>query len=85
MEALGIPRVDGGSVESDHRKIWQVFADNFYLFRGTPSGAWLTAELVDVFGISQKLDGDSAQDDLRSDRRKTGAAGIPSARSFRTV
>ena len=62
MEALGIPRVDGGSVESDHRKIWQVFAENFYLFRGTPSGAWLTTELVDVFGISQKLNGDSAQE-----------------------
>lgn len=61
MEALGVPRVDGGPIESDHRKIWQVFADNFYLFRGTPSGAWLTAELVDVFGISQKLDGASAQ------------------------
>jgi len=62
MEALGIPRVDGGPVETDHRKIWQVFAENFYLFRGTPSGAWLTEELVDVFGVTRKLDGNSAQD-----------------------
>lgn len=62
MESLGIPRKDGGPVETDHRKIWQIFAENFYLFRGTPSGAWLTAELVDVFDISQKLDGDSAQE-----------------------
>jgi glucuronate isomerase len=62
LESLGIPRVDGGPVETDHRKIWQVFAENFYLFRGTPSGAWLTSELVEVFGISQKLNGATAQE-----------------------
>ncbi len=61
MESLGIPRVDGGPVETDHRKIWQIFAENFYLFRGTPSGAWLTEELINVFGVTQKLNGDSAQ------------------------
>lgn len=61
LEALGIRRVDGGPVETDHRKIWQIFADNFYLFRGTPSGAWLTEELVQVFGITQKLNRDSGQ------------------------
>ncbi len=32
MESLGVPRVDGGPVEQDHRKIWQTFADHFYLF-----------------------------------------------------
>src|ERR1700694_2493768 len=31
LEALGIPRSDGGPVETDHRKIWQRFADNFCL------------------------------------------------------
>ncbi len=62
MEKLGIPRQDGGPVESDHRKIWQIFAENFYLFRGTPTGMWLTHELHDVFGIEDKLTGESAQD-----------------------
>ncbi len=61
MESLGVPRHDGGPVEQDHRHIWQTFADNFYLFRGTPSGAWLTQELVEVFGIDQKPTGDTAQ------------------------
>jgi glucuronate isomerase len=61
LEALGIPRRDGGVVESDHRKIWQTFADHFYLFRGTPSGVWLVDELVRVFGIQQKLTGATAQ------------------------
>jgi len=61
LDALGIPRADGGSVEADHRKIWQAFADHFYLFRGTPSGVWLAHELYEVFGIGQKLNGASAQ------------------------
>lgn len=61
LEALGVPRVDGGPVETDHRKIWQLFAENFYLFRGTPTGAWLAHELHEVFGVRQKLCGDTAQ------------------------
>jgi len=61
LESLGIPRVDGGAAEADHRKIWQTFAENFYLFRGTPSGAWLAHELYEVFGIKQKLNGATAQ------------------------
>jgi glucuronate isomerase len=61
LESLGVPRVDGGPVEQDHRRIWQIFADHFYLFRGTPSGIWLTHELIEVFGVEQKLDGETAQ------------------------
>jgi glucuronate isomerase len=61
MESLGLPRVDGGAVETDHRKIWQIFADNFHLFRGTPTGMWLAHELNDVFGVDEKLNGESAQ------------------------
>lgn len=61
LEDLGIPRVDGGPVETDHRKIWQTFAEHYYLFRGTPTGLWLDQELAEVFGITGRLDGDSAQ------------------------
>ena len=61
LEALGIQPLDGSSVETDHRKIWQIFADNFYLFRGTPTGMWLQDELIDVFGIDQKLNSTNAQ------------------------
>jgi len=62
LEKLGVPRRDGGEVERDHRKIWQIFAENFYLFRGTPTGMWLTHELYSVFGIEEKLTAESAQD-----------------------
>jgi len=55
LESLGVPRVDGGAVETDHRKIWKLFCENFHLFRGTPSGIWLAHELSEVFGITEKL------------------------------
>src|SRR5688572_29625629 len=35
LEHLGLPRRAGHPTERDHRKIWQTFAENFYLFRGT--------------------------------------------------
>ena len=61
MADLAVPRQDGGVVESDHRQAWQLFADNFYLFQGTPTGIWLTDELVNVFGVSDKLNAKNAQ------------------------
>ena len=61
MEDLGVPTVDGTPVETDHRKIWQRFAEHFYLFRGTPTGLWLTDTLINLFGIEEPLNGDSAQ------------------------
>ena len=61
LEELGIPTIDGSPVENDRRKIWQIFADNFYLYSGTPTGAWLTQEFEEVFGIDEKLTGENAQ------------------------
>jgi len=60
LESLGIPTVDGTAVEKDHRKVWQIFADNFHLFAGTPSGVWLSHELAEVFGVSEKLSSKNA-------------------------
>jgi glucuronate isomerase len=50
---LGVPRLDGGPVEADSRKIWRTFCENWKLFRGTPSRYWLEHELVEVFGVDQ--------------------------------
>src|SRR5690606_28895546 len=60
LESLGIPRRDGGPVESDPRRIWQIFGESFYLFRGTPTRSWLEHELEVVFGIDTPLDGSTA-------------------------
>ncbi|OSP56166.1 glucuronate isomerase [Pseudoruegeria sp. SK021] len=55
MDTLGLSRVDGGTTERDPRKIWQVFADNFHLLRGTPSAMWLNHSFEHVFGIDIPL------------------------------
>jgi glucuronate isomerase len=63
LEALGVAPIDGSSVvaEKDPRQIWQTFADNWHLFRATPTRAWLEYELYEVFGITTGLDAVSAQ------------------------
>lgn len=61
LEQLGVPTRDGTPVETDHRRIWQVFADHFHLFVGTPTGLWLGDELASVFGVTEKLSSGSAQ------------------------
>ena len=52
---------DGSGVESDHRRIWQTFAENYHLFQGTPTGLWLNDEFRDLFGIDEKLTPANAQ------------------------
>jgi glucuronate isomerase len=54
LDRLGIPPLDGGEVERDHRRIWKIFCGNFHLFSGTPSSIWLRHELSEVFEIDQK-------------------------------
>ncbi len=56
LEKLGIPRIDGGPVEGDPRKIWRLFAEHYHLFRGTPSRMWLEHVFYFLFGIDQRLD-----------------------------
>ncbi|SHF71902.1 glucuronate isomerase [Microbulbifer donghaiensis] len=61
LESLGIPSRDGTPVEADPRAIWQRFADNYYLFRGTPSRMWLDTVFHDVFELDVALDGHTAE------------------------
>ncbi|MEK1889303.1 MAG: glucuronate isomerase [Phyllobacterium sp.] len=55
LETLGVPRRDGGVVETDGRTIWRIFARHFHLFRGTPSRLWFEHALETVFGIDERL------------------------------
>ena len=52
---LGVPRVDGGPTETDGRRIWGRFAENFHLLRGTPSRLWLDYTFEHVFGLDTPL------------------------------
>jgi glucuronate isomerase len=60
LEDLGVPRADGGKFEQGPRKIWRLFAQNYHLFRGTPSRIWVDHALQEVFGVTQRLSADSA-------------------------
>ena len=62
LEDLGVPRVDGGAVEQDPRKIWRLFADNYHLFRATPSRIWIDHALQEVFGVTQRLSATTADE-----------------------
>jgi glucuronate isomerase len=60
LEKLGVPRVDGGPTETDSRKIWRLFAENFHLFRGTPSRIWVEHAFQEVFGVTQRFCAETA-------------------------
>lgn len=60
LEDLGVPRVDGGPIEQDSRKIWRLFASRYHLFRGTPSRIWIDHVLQEVFGVTERLSTHSA-------------------------
>jgi glucuronate isomerase len=60
LDALGVPRLDGGPVEADPREIWRRFCAHWPLFRGTPSRYWIEHELVEVLGIEVTPSAESA-------------------------
>lgn len=60
MEHVGVPRADGGWTETDPRKIWRLFAENYWRFRGTPSRLWHDWVYSHVFGLKVRLGPDTA-------------------------
>jgi glucuronate isomerase len=45
----------GKATISDPRKVWRIFARNYYLFRGTPSRLWLDFAFQELFGLDERL------------------------------
>lgn len=66
---LGVPRVDGASVATP-REAWQLLAEHYHLFDGTPSKMWIDHAMNWGFGISESLNSDNAgaQFDLINNR-----------------
>jgi glucuronate isomerase len=60
LEDLGIRRRDGGPVETDGRTIWRRFAEHYYLFRGTPTRAWLDHAFATLFNLDRRLGPETA-------------------------
>jgi glucuronate isomerase len=40
---------------SDPRKVWRIFAEHYYLFRGTPTRLWLDFAFQELFGLENRL------------------------------
>jgi len=60
LERLGVPRADGGAIETDPRAIWRLFAENYHLFRATPSRLWLDHTFQTLFGLDVGLSAKTA-------------------------
>lgn len=52
---LGLPRTDGSKSQTDPRDVWRLFAQNYHLYRGTPSRIWLDHALHEVLGVEVPL------------------------------
>lgn len=63
MESLGIKKPRGAAgepSETDPRKIWQRFAEHYYLFAGTPTRMWHDWVYHEVFGLRETLSSETA-------------------------
>ncbi|MGA8530204.1 MAG: glucuronate isomerase [Acidobacteriaceae bacterium] len=55
------------------RRVWRLFAENYYLFRGTPTRLWLDYAFHELFGLEERLSAATADlyYDLISERLQT--------------
>lgn len=75
LDRLGIQSADGPTAQTDGRAIFQLFADNYHLFAGTPSRLWLDWVFAEGFGIDGKLTSQTADHhyDLMASKLATDA------------
>jgi glucuronate isomerase len=57
LDKLGLYPTGYAGSRIDPREAWRVFADHYFLFRGTPSRLWLDWVFQEVFGLSEQLSG----------------------------
>jgi len=50
----------GAAELQNPRKVWRIFAENYYLFRGTPTRIWLDYAFQELFGLVERLSGTNA-------------------------
>jgi glucuronate isomerase len=56
MESLEI----GKPEIKDPRKVWSIFANHYYLFRGTPTRIWLDFAFQELFGLEERFSAKTA-------------------------
>jgi len=58
LSSLGI----GPESSADPRKVWRLFAEHYYLFRGTPTRIWLDYAFETLFGLETRLGATNADE-----------------------
>lgn len=59
-EALGLQPKNDSSSKSDPRDVWRLFAEHYYLFRGTPSRVWMDHALYEILDVPDVLSAETA-------------------------
>jgi len=59
LHASGVPLSELGA-DADPRNVWRHLCGHWEVFGGTATRQWMEAELVDVFGVSQRPSGENA-------------------------
>jgi glucuronate isomerase len=76
LYSQGIPleqlAIESTSLE-DSKRVWRIFAQHYYLFRGTPTRLWLDFAFQELFGLDARLTPANADDyyDSISEKLKT--------------
>ena len=60
LDDLGISRLGEKTSSVEPEKVWQIFAEHYHLFYGTPSYFWLNYVFVNTFGLNIKLNSETA-------------------------
>ena len=55
LESLGVLEINTNKRKRDPKKIWKIFAKNYYLFNGTPTKIWLDYVFENLFCIDKPL------------------------------
>jgi len=58
LYSQGIPLEElelGVTEMKNPRKVWRIFAENYFLFRGTPTRMWLDHAFQELFGLAERL------------------------------
>ena len=50
----------GGAEIKNPREVWRIFAEHYYLFRGTPTRLWLDFAFQELFELSERLSAQTA-------------------------
>jgi glucuronate isomerase len=55
-QGISLEDLEIGAAElKDPRRVWRIFAENYYLFRGTPTRMWLDYAFHELFGLEERL------------------------------